>query len=154
MISRSTYLEQLTRVKRWYERFSQVDRGRKHDMDAEFYQDEVYAFFLNCYHLKDWIEKDDSVGPEAKRKVSKFIGTNEDLGLCRDICNGIKHLKLKNGPTPELRGRKLTVVVGGVRETTMSVKYNIETAGGSVDAFSLATRCVQAWEDFISHNLT
>ena len=30
--------------------------GADHDRESDAYQDEAYAFFLNCFHLKDWEE--------------------------------------------------------------------------------------------------
>ena len=47
---------QWKRVGRWFERFSNTARGRDHDRESDAYQDEAYAFFLNCFHLKDWEE--------------------------------------------------------------------------------------------------
>ena len=28
-------------------------------IDEEYYLDDLYSFFINRYHLKDWIEKDE-----------------------------------------------------------------------------------------------
>ena len=45
--------EQWKRVNRWYDRIKDVDEGRLHlEKDSEYYQDNIYAFFQNCYHLK------------------------------------------------------------------------------------------------------
>ena len=154
MGSSSKYLEQFYRVKRWYERFVIIDQGREHDLPSDYYQDEVYAFFLNCYHLKDWIKNDESVGAAAA-KVEEFINNNEELSLCADICNGIKHLRLestRSGQDPRFGPRKFHVQLGGP-ETTISVKYSIDTSSGPLDAFELATKCLQAWEKFILSNI-
>ena len=154
MSSSSKYLEQFDRVKRWYQRFVTIDRGKQHDFPSDYYQDEVYAFFLNCYHLKDWIRNDKSVGAAAA-KVEEFINNNRELSLCADICNGIKHLRLtstRSGQDPRWGLRKFNVQLGGP-QTTISVKYSIDTSSGVVDAFELATKCVQAWEEFIASNI-
>lgn len=154
MSSSSKYLKQFKRVKRWYQRFVIINQGRQHDFPSDYYQDEVYAFFLNCYHLKDWIKNDKSVGAAAA-KVEEFINNNKELSVCADICNGIKHLRLtstRSGQDPRWGPQKFNVQLGGP-ETTISVKYSIDTSSGPVDAFELATRCLQAWENFIGANI-
>ncbi len=154
MDSSSKYLEQFDRVKRWYQRFVIINEGIQHNLPSDNYQDEVYAFFLNCYHLKDWIKNDKSIGAAAA-KVEDFIENNDELKLCADICNSIKHLKLttpRSGQEPRFGQRKFHLQVGG-SETTISVKYNIDTLSGPVDAFGLATNCLKAWESFIQSNI-
>lgn len=32
-----------------------IYKGRPNDLPSDYYQHEVLAFFLNCYHLKDWV---------------------------------------------------------------------------------------------------
>jgi hypothetical protein len=137
-------------VKRWYERFASINQGIIHTCSSDCYQDEVYAFFLNCYHLKDWIKNDANAGAAAN-DVERFVDTNDDLKLCADICNGLKHLRLtspRSGRDPRFGKRKFDVTIGG-HETTISIKYTIDTSSGPIDAFGLATRCFQAWKDFI-----
>jgi hypothetical protein len=158
MDNSSKYLEQFDRVKRWYQRFVIINEGRQHNLPSDNYQDEVYAFFLNCYHLKDWIKNDESVGAAAKDKVEEFINNNKELSLCADICNSIKHLKLdenkkpRSGQDPRFGQRNFHLQVGGP-ETTISVRYTIDTSSGPVDAFELATKCLKAWETFIQSNI-
>jgi len=155
MGSSSKYLEQFDRVKRWHQRFVIIDQGRKHDHPSDYYQDEVYAFFQNCHHLKDWIINDESVGVN-KKKVEEFISNNEELCLCADICNGTKHLRLMRKPrsnqAPQFGQRKFKVRLGEP-ETSISVKYSIDTLSGSVDALELATKCLQDWGNFIQQNI-
>ena len=69
--------EQFERVKRWYSRIRDIYQGKPHIFPSDYYQDEVYAFFLNCYHLKDWIKNDDTVEPSKKNNVENFINQNE-----------------------------------------------------------------------------
>lgn len=157
MTNSSKYLEQFERVKRWYKRFKMIDNGRPHNLPSEYYQDEVYAFFQNCHHLKDWIKNDNSVGAAATM-VEGFINGNKELSLCADICNRKKHLMLtrpRSGKDPRFGKRdfKLTLEVPE-EEKTIRVKYSINTSSGKrIDAFELATRCLQAWEDFIKSEI-
>ncbi len=53
-----TYSVQLHRVKRYLQRFEEIGSGKAHNQSTPDYDDDVYAFFQNCYHLKDWIKND------------------------------------------------------------------------------------------------
>ena len=53
----------------------------------------MLAFFMNCYHLKDWIKNDIS-DTSLNAAVEDYINQNACLKLCADICNGAKHLDL------------------------------------------------------------
>lgn len=156
MAGSSKYLEQFNRVKRWYERFAATNEGREHSAPSDYYEDDVYAFFINCHHLEDWIKKDPDVGP-ALGKVKDFINSSWELSVCADVCNGIKHLKRdregRSKCDPRFGSRAYELKLGE-REQTISVKYSIDTSSGPIDAFELATKCFQAWQNFIESNIS
>jgi len=85
------YIEQLERIRRYLKKFSDIHSGIFYAQALENYTDDVYAFFQNCYHLKDWIKNDPSCS--AWSDVEKFINSNKDLQICADLCNGLKHLQ-------------------------------------------------------------
>src|SRR4051812_44342227 len=93
--------EQYERTERWYKRFAAINSGRVHDVPSDYYVDEIYAFFLNCYHLKDWIKNDSSLPSTVRSAVEDFVKSEEWLCLCADVCNGLKHLKLKSDRSGE-----------------------------------------------------
>src|SRR5439155_15063549 len=146
MTAISSYRDQYDRVKRWYARFAAIDQGRQHDVPSDNYLDEIYAFFLNCYHLKDWIIHDSRTGATAQQ-IEDFIDTHRPLRLCADICNSLKHLRLtrpeRSGESPAF-GRKQFALHLGSGPTTISLKYEIDTSTGPTDAFQLATECIDA----------
>jgi len=149
------YEKQMQRLQRWYGRFKKLDEG-VHGKPSEEFEDDVYAFFLNCYHLKDWLMNDPGTG--VKREVvDQWIDASEDLSVCEDICNSYKHLKKsrnpRSGAEPAVTKGHYRLSVGGP-EVTLSVRYTIDTASGPTDAFELATRCMEAWEQFIKNNVT
>jgi hypothetical protein len=146
-----TYLDQYRRMMRSYERFASIDRGRVYDPSSENYSDEVFAFFLNCYHLKDWIKNDKGARVIAHTDVEGLINSSYPLKLCADICNSHKHLKLKAPRSHEYpRLAKTRHTVHGGTPPTVTVKYEIETSRGPVDAFTLATQCITEWQSFIN----
>ena len=90
------YLEQFERVKRFYHRLEEINNGRVHDRSSDYYDDEFLSFFMNCYHLKDWIKNDDSVPQDIRNKVEPFINEHQCFHYFADIANGAKHLKLNH----------------------------------------------------------
>jgi hypothetical protein len=147
------YREQYDRTLRWYDRFSATDQGRAHDAASENYIDEIYAFFLNCYHLKDWIKHDPAVPTTVKQAVEDWISTDPSLKLCADICNSLKHLLLtssRSGGIPAFGAKSFSLALGPGLPTTISLKYEIDTASGPKDAYQLATNCMSAWNWFLS----
>lgn len=105
---------------------------------------------MNCYHLKDWIRNDPAAVSVANR-VEGYINNNPELSLCADICNGLKHLQLdreRSGKSPEFVKKKAKLEIGK-GSITITLKYEITTKDGTIDAFSLATKCMKLWENFI-----
>ena len=154
--------EQFERMKRWYERIKKIDQGMPHNLSfvnlpSSYFYDEVYAFFLNCYHLRDWIQNDDTVKPLEKEKLKPFIKQNECMRLCADICIGIKHLKRTksdySGKDPKFGGREFPLSLEGGPEPIIKVKFSIETKTGTIDAFKLASECVRKWGEFIKDKI-
>ncbi len=153
------YKEQYDRMRRWYEKFSSLTSGRLHDIPSENYIDDVYAFFLNAYHLKDWIKNDNGIPKNVQDLVENYINGKAHLSLCADICNSLKHLKLdgrgsRSGENPAF-GRKQYGLALGAAPTTIALKYEVVLdSGATIDAFEIATGCVKAWDEFFqAHKL-
>jgi hypothetical protein len=150
-----SYREQYDRMYRWYEKFSSLDRGRNHEIPSDNYVDEIYAFFQNAYHLKDWIKNDPTVPPIIGGTVEIYITECRPLRLCADICNSLKHLTLTRGRSdenPSFGHKAYSLSIGG-GPTTIKLKYEVNTDLGQIDAFELATSCVKAWDDFFASHL-
>lgn len=148
------YQEQYDRIKRWYDRFTALDQGRPHDVPSDNYVDDVYAFFMNCYHLKDWIRHDSAVPPAVQQSVEGYINSNRFLKLCADICNSLKHLTVtshRSGESPAFGKKDYSLALGG-GPPTIRLKYQVDATGGPIDAFQLATECVGAWDAFLAEN--
>lgn len=149
------YTEQFKRMQRWYETFKQMDEGIAHEQSSEVYTDIVYAFFQNCYHLKDWIKNDNSVTLPEGVNIEHFINNNHSMCLLADICNGTKHLTLldrfkRTDEDLKFDSKKYSLALGG-KKPIIAVKWNIKTNSGNLDAFEPATECLHKWEDFIKN---
>jgi hypothetical protein len=127
------------------------------------YEDALYAYFQNCWHLKDWIKNDDATPATLKTAVQRVDNEQhriDSLMLSADIANGSKHLKLTRSIR---RGAKteaeiMVRVFDSVSESTQSnasvgFRYQIvESNGNSHDALDLARRALADWENLIASN--
>jgi hypothetical protein len=54
--------------------------------------DDFNAFFICCFHLKDWLKNDPALSRDIGRAAETFIETRTvALRLCADVANGSKH---------------------------------------------------------------
>jgi hypothetical protein len=93
--------DQWQRVQRWHQQVSAIGAGEFPFNDVESYRpwagDVIYAFFMNCFHLKDWLV---GSGAATEDAVNAFIDASEAMRWCRDICHGMKHFRLdRSRPT-------------------------------------------------------
>ena len=132
-----------------------MDSGQPHELSSDYYLDDIYAFFLNCYHLKDWIKNDATLATNVQLSVEPHINSSRPLKLCGDICNSLKHLRLirknRSGESPAF-GKKKFALSLGTGPTTISLKYEVMTTTVAIDAFQLATECVESWNNFLADN--
>lgn len=153
------YQQQFERVKRFYGLFEKIDKGIKIDFPLCYLEDVVYAFFIFCYHLKDWIKNDNTLSSNIKDKIEDFVTKNKCLGICGDICNGVKHLALdksRGGEYGEIKTKKVFAEYAGGTSLNVKIKFNVFTKsprGKQIDAFDLATESLKKWEEFIKENV-
>jgi hypothetical protein len=153
MPENSTYIQQWDRVNRWHQRLRPIAEGIDQPPSIEHYRDDTFAFFLNCYHLKDWIKNDQSV-PHLKDRVEPYINESWALSLCADLCNGLKHLSLTNtrsGQHPAF-GSKVWRIPPGSTAPHAGIGFWITGTSEPCEAFYLAGECMMAWETFFLMN--
>jgi hypothetical protein len=146
----STYVQQWERVIRWYRRFKEISERKNISQASPQDEDDVFAFFMNCHHLKDWIKNDPSQD-EMQGKIEEFINNSTSLSICADLCNGIKHLtidKSRSGQNPRFGGKTQRVYYD---QTPIVVcqGYTIVAGNNTFDAFDLAFQCMMDWHRFI-----
>jgi len=149
----TSWQDQRNRVGRWHKRLSAIGRGIPTDMSKEEALDDVFAFFMNCYHLRDWII---GSGFKTEDEVDTFIRTNADLALCRDVCVGLKHFRAE--PNRALFDSSWSTATVSVVSTSIPARrepipgehWVITTDKGDVDMFDLADTCIAAWDGFLA----
>ena len=144
--------EQYDRTVRWFDRFTELTLGRQHVTVSDSYIDDIYAFFQNCYHLKDWIKNDPALPVSMRTQVEAYISQKRELSICADLCNSLKHLTLSNsrsGENPTFGNKRYGLHLGATDPPIISVRYEVATATGTEDAYELAKKCVDAWTEFL-----
>lgn len=155
----SNSFEQFERVKRYLKRIENQDR------DSTEYDDDLWSFFQNCHHLKDWIINDTDIPDEVKGietkvggNIEKFVSNNEELRICADLANRSKHLELTRNSREDAkvtnRNTRIYVPLVGSDSTGTSTCEHIITLrdGSKRIALDVARKAVKAWESFLSEN--
>ena len=149
------YLEQYERMHRSYDRFREIN-SRLADKVSSDYEDDVYAFFMHCYHLKDWIKNDPSVKtrmPNIGTDVEQFMNESEALSLCAALCNSLTRLELNQSHSsgPRIFGRSryhYQLNIGS--RSSIRLGWLVERNNKPpIDALELATECIAEWEKFL-----
>jgi hypothetical protein len=166
----SKFLKQFERVKRYLNKIEDQDR------DSTAYDDDLWSFFQNCHHLKDWIINDPDVADEVKgekgRRIEEFVNSSKALQICGDLANRSKHSELTRPSRVDAKvtSRNTTIYVptaqvhvsadGNVlpqaspdQVGTSTCEHIITLGNGSKHvALDVARKAVKAWESFLSEN--
>ena len=151
----SSYKEQLERVQRWLDRIEvqgwdriEYRDGFKEFLDRIQYEDFLWTFFQNCWHLKDWIKNDDALPRNVCETVEDEVKKFESLMICADLANRSKHLELKNIRRDARAIAEIRLVVG---ESKISRDYMVVLADGSKHpALDVARNAMKDWRTLLS----
>ncbi len=157
------YTQQYDRVKRFFSRLTNQNRSQ---ID---YEDDLWAFFQNCWHLKDWIKNDltipQNIGKIFEDKIENEIKKYNSLMIAADLANRSKHFNLTpkrldanitkksvtvHVPCLHLHLNSKTGESHTVGECRSEYFYTIETKDGSeYDAFQIAQNAITDWDTII-----
>ena len=135
------YRDQLDRVLRYLDRV----HSREGDPNQRFivdYQDDVWSFFQNCWHLKDWIRHDPLIPEDMKARIKAAVEDSVTLAVANDMANGTKHLELHESRAGASYSH-LSLATSGEVST---LECMIEVRGQMRTAREIAAECVWEWE--------
>lgn len=155
--SKKPYLEQFERVKRWHETLNKIKVSNSPEKETDYQVDCIYAFYMNCYHLKDWLINSDAI---TNKEANDFIEKNLELKICRDLTNGAKHLKLNNPSLKErgFLGHDVTLQreydyfqkILKYDNPIQNINYVILVGSEKYNVFELADKCMRLWEELLT----
>jgi hypothetical protein len=137
------WTDQLRRVRRWHKRLDDVPATVTRE-GKEAALDYIDAFFLACFHLKDWVK---ASGHPKANEVEQFIADHAEMELSRKLCNASKHFELSSGSA--MRTDAHAVFIDGVRQQEAETWIVIDDDGREWEMFQLANRCMALWEGFL-----
>ncbi|MEU4292111.1 hypothetical protein AB0E63_28130 [Kribbella sp. NPDC026596] len=99
----SGWREQYDRMIRSRDQLIEVATGSGPQLiSSDHARDALLHFYMDAYHLKDWIGNDPAAGT-ASTSVEDFVKATATLRLCADLANGAKHLKLTSTKTGDMQ---------------------------------------------------
>lgn len=143
-----SWTEQWARVLRWSDRIQNQDRHRQD------YEDYLWAFFQNCWHMKDWLKNDPALGLDAQ-SVEDEVKRWTSLQICADLANRTKHLALTSSrKNADTSGRSLhahlhTHIKGQNQRTRQKVRWDYRVISDEPEekkALSLASEAIADWK--------
>ena len=151
------YIQQHDRVKRFFSRLTNQNRSQ---ID---YEDDLWAFFQNCWHLKDWIKNDSTISQNIRDKIENEVKKYNSLMIAADLANRSKHFALTSKRadanitkksvtvhTPCFHLNSKTGESHSVSECRSEYFYTIATDDGSeYDAFQIAQNAIADWDKII-----
>jgi len=162
------YKQIYSTTKCFYEKLERIHRERPIEEQWETYRDtymdNAVAFFIFCYHIKDWIKNDPAIDKTIKSAVESYIDRNNCLKSCADIANGTKHLSLtkqRSLSRPRVTSEEMVMHADGSKKKPGSDEYadvTVETNAyvltdeGQKEIFELASECLRAWDAFFKQN--
>lgn len=146
----SKFLKQFERVKRSLKRIENQDR------DSTEYDDDLWHFFQDCYHLKDWIKNDpnipDVIKGEKGNIIEEYVEGNKELRICADLANRSKHLELNKSIREDAKITSRNVEIS-LSTGTSTCEHIITLEDGSKHiALNVARKAVEAWDTLLRKN--
>lgn len=138
---------QYERVKRWHSLVQKIG-GQQKKGDTEQEHDFVYAFFQNCYHLRDWLQNSRAV---AQSKLEDFFRQHEPMRVCQDVCNGTKHWRLDRAKVDAhfSIGREYVPANWPGNRPQLNASWFLICGSTKYDIFQLADTCMSLWDSFL-----
>ncbi len=169
---------QYRRMERIYNNVLNDFENKSFSKSSEEKLDTIYNFFLICYHIREWIKKDNKVAQTIKDSLQTFTGDHSPLQfqMCRDLCNKSKHATLEetgrykpndvNTKIIPYGGSIFAVPIEELKEAhkkkeTIHLKkedeiflgnYVVPFKGNSYDLKGVVQSCMHIWKKFFEVN--
>jgi hypothetical protein len=153
------YKDQFERLKRAREKLND------YTVNQLIYKDNLWSFFQNAYHLKDWIKNDSKINLH-KNFIEDFVTNSRFVKIAADLTNRSKHLKLTNerGHNSDCNKESVTIFLNTlsldneanklIPKPTAIYYYLIENDNNeSFNHIDLADTIINEWTEFIEQHI-
>jgi len=133
---------QYRRMKRWQERVVERDpETLDSDRATIEHFDDLLAFFVNCFALRDWIDA------SGFKLSTDPVEGSKALRAARDIANGAKHYRL----SPNKRSTANFEVFRQYKEPPfILVQFDADHGTEDFNGHDLVNKCVAEWERILT----
>jgi hypothetical protein len=138
------YKQQFARVCRYLDRVRDPNRNE----NTNDYTDDIWSFFQNAWHLKDWISNDKSLDPGVREKLKDAIHKSTKLQICQGLANRTKH-DLETHAETAKPGPIHTMVNLGPTPTTNYKHMIVLFDGQEIVAQDFAEEVVSTWRTIL-----
>lgn len=160
--------DQYKRMIRWKNRLISLPKELE-KFDPYMLQDYLFAFFVNCFHLGDWLKKC------GQKDAIQFAIKDRYLGICRGLAHGSKHFILNHeDKTKQYISQHFRINIASeegilAQSSTgfsgMNPSWPIPSylkpgdciviiGDGEFDLFDLVDACINSWDCYIkTHGL-
>lgn len=142
VLSLATWQHQYERMQRSFAKVQKTAHRSSID-----YDDDVLHFFMDCWHLREWIQNDRALGLDKRGKeaVSQECNNHLALRIAADLANGLKHPVRTQQPK---EGAKVMAkhVVFALGRGDLTVTHEVRLDDGTVTtAQAVAADACVAW---------
>ena len=125
-----------------------LDRLNRQDRSPIEYGGDLWSFFQNGWHLKDWMKNDPRVPARVRESSETVVADSPPLIICAGLAIATKHLRLRNPRVGAKHSRWNLLITPG---ESSKVEYLIDIGSGDQqDGLELARECLLEWERILT----
>lgn len=113
-MKKDLWKDQFERIQRYAVRIRRYISFVPYDRPADFFVDDVHAFFVEVHSFKDWLKNDPSYTDYDGSEIESFITSKFELSLCADLANGKKHLQCTTRKGTSITGYHLRYIIEAI----------------------------------------
>lgn len=147
----TAYLQQVARAYRFLDRYKAA-RGGDIFVNPNVIndvEDSLWAFFQNCWHIKDWLRHDDNIPQPTRDAIWLAAKDSVVLQVVADLANGSKHLA--RDPDKEWVGAAPSTVEIFPHQAGQGITHWIGLNDGTrLTALEVAERAMAEWQNILA----
>ncbi|MEJ0053889.1 MAG: hypothetical protein WDN10_04170 [bacterium] len=159
------YLDQWARINRWHRKVNTFYEGERSVLEDNERLDMVRTFFIECFHLKDWIKADFPNLSVATERIFDRVEGEECFKICADLANASKHVDLnkavRKDKETKIGTQGITIMVDPIKwdsdpkdylPPVCKYRWDIIASRKKFDVKELADECIESWKKFMRKN--